>query len=156
RIRGRVTAPRSLVLAIVLALVAVVPYAQVLGHDFVNYDDTLYVTDNPMVQAGLSVANLRWSLTATEAANWHPLTWWSHMLDVDLFGLSAGLHHLTSVLLHALNTALLFFVLQQMTGASWASAFVAALFALHPQNVESVAWIGQRKTVLSTFFALLA
>src|SRR5262245_33722136 len=109
-----------------------------------------------MVQAGLSVANLRWSLTATEAANWHPLTWWSHMLDVELFGLSAGLHHLTSVLLHALNTALLFFVLQQMTGASWASAFVAALFALHPQNVESVAWIGQRKTVLSTFFALLA
>ncbi len=147
---------RDVVLAAAVALLAALPYARVYGYAFVNYDDTLYVTANPVVQQGLTRATASWALTTTDAANWHPLTWWSHMLDVQLFGLAPGSHHLTSVLLHALNAALLFLVLRRLTDAPWRSALVAAVFGVHPLAVESVAWIGQRKTVLCTSFALLA
>jgi tetratricopeptide (TPR) repeat protein len=118
-------------------------------------DDNLYVTENAHVQTGLTRQSAAWAFTATHAANWHPVTWLSHMLDVRLFGLDAGSHHFTSLLLHTLNAVLLFLLLFHMTGALWRSAFVAALFALHPMHVESVAWIAERKDVLSTLFWLL-
>jgi protein O-mannosyl-transferase len=123
---------------------------------FVNYDDPEYVTNNLMVRQGLSLASFRWAFSTLYAANWHPLTWLSHMLDCRLFGLNAGNHHATSLLLHVANALLLFSVLRRMTGALWSSALVAALFAWHPLHVESVAWIAERKDVLSTFFGLLA
>jgi Flp pilus assembly protein TadD len=116
----------------------------------------LYVTENARTQQGLTWDNVRWAFTTFESSNWQPLAWLSHMLDVELFGLWAGGHHLTNVLLHALNTALLFYVLWRMTGALWPSAFCAAVFAVHPLHVESVAWVSQRKDVLSTLFWLLA
>jgi Flp pilus assembly protein TadD len=119
-------------------------------------DDELYVTANRQVQKGLTRESVAWAFTATHAANWHPLTWLSHMLDVELFGLRPGPHHLHSLLLHILNTLLLFLLLRRLTGALWRSALVAALFALHPLHVESVAWIAERKDVLSTLFWLLA
>ena len=114
------------------------------------------MVENPAVQAGFTWKTVAWAFTTDCAANWHPLTWLSHMLDVQLFGLNPGGHHLTSLLLHTANTLLLFFLLKQMTGALWRSGFVAALFALHPLHVESVAWVSERKDVLSTFFFLLA
>ena len=123
---------------------------------FVNYDDPEYVTNNLMVRQGLSLASFRWAFSTLYAANWHPLTWLSHMLDCRLFGLNAGNHHATSLLLHVANALLLFSVLRRMTGALWRSALVAALFAWHPLHVESVAWIAERKDVLSTFFGLLS
>jgi tetratricopeptide (TPR) repeat protein len=123
---------------------------------FVNYDDPEYVTNNLMVRQGLSLAGFRWAFSTMHAANWHPLTWLSHMLDCRLFGLNAGNHHATSLLLHVANALLLFSVLRRMTGALWRSALVAALFAWHPLHVESVAWIAERKDVLSTFFGLLS
>ena len=135
----------------ILAFVAFV-YAPVRNHAFVNFDDTQYVSENPNVSGGLTARAVAWAFTTGYAGNWHPLTWLSHMLDVQLFGLDAGAHHVTSVLLHAANALLLFAVLQRMTGALLRSAFVAALFALHPINVESVAWVAERKNVLSTFF----
>jgi len=122
---------------------------------FVNYDDTLYVTENPHVQSGPTWANLKWALTSSHALNWHPLTWLSHMTDCQLYGLNPAGHHLTSVLLHVLNTLLLFLVLQRMTGATGRSLAVAALFGLHPLRVESVAWIAERKDVLSGLFFML-
>lgn len=127
-------------------------YWPVTTHSFLNYDDQEYVTENTNVQSGLSLQNVVWSLTAIHSANWHPLTWISHMLDVQLFGLDPGMHHLTNLILHVLNTLLLFFVLGKMTGELWPSFLVAALFALHPLHVESVAWVAERKDVLSTFF----
>jgi len=126
-----------------------------LSSGFINFDDTDYVTENVHVLKGLNGQSITWAFTTTEAANWHPLTWLSHMLDVQLFGLDAGKHHLTSLLLHILNSVLLFLLLVRMTGALWRSAFVAALFAIHPLHVESVAWIAERKDVLSTLFWLL-
>ncbi len=147
---------KDILLALALVVTALVPYWQVRGHDFVAYDDNLYVTQNARVQGGLTLGNASWGLTTLSEANWHPLTWWSHMLDWSLFGPDAGGHHLTSAVLHAVNAGLLFLVLCRMTGARWRSALVAALFALHPLNVESVAWIAQRKTVLATLFGLLA
>jgi hypothetical protein len=125
-------------------------------NDFIGYDDQEYVTENPMVQAGLTWQGVRWAFTSFYAANWHPLTWVSHMLDVEIFGMNPAGHHLSSVALHLLNTVLLFIVLERMTGALWRSALVAALFALHPLHVESVAWVAERKDVLSTAFGLLA
>jgi tetratricopeptide (TPR) repeat protein len=139
-----------------LTIATAAVYGQVWNFGFINYDGPLYVTDNAMVRKGLSWEGLRWALTALTAANWHPLTWLAHMLDVSLFGLEPGFHHLVNLLFHLLNTALLFLVLKAATGACWRSAFVAALFALHPLHVESVAWIAERKDVLSTFFGLLA
>src|SRR5262249_34923758 len=120
----------------------------------VDYDDALYVTDNPEVQRGLTLDGVRYALGAA-AANWHPLTILSHMLDCELFGLNAGGHHLTSLALHVVDAELLLLVLAGMTGALWPSAWVAALFALHPLHVESVAYVAQRKDVLSTLFLLL-
>ena len=142
---------------VVLLLVGVVliAYGAVWQFEFLNIDDDLYVTHNPHIQRGLSLDSVLWSMTAMEEANWHPLTWLSHMLDVQLFGLNPAGHHLTNLLLHMANVLLLFGVLQHMTGAVWRSALVAALFALHPLNVESVAWVAERKNVLSTLFWLL-
>jgi tetratricopeptide (TPR) repeat protein len=124
-------------------------------HDFITYDDPVYVTGNAHVRGGLTWENVRWAFQSTEASNWHPLTWLSHMADVQAFGLRPWGHHLTSVLLHALNALLLFAALRRLTGAPWRSLFVAALFGLHPLHVESVAWISERKDVLSTTFWML-
>lgn len=131
-------------------------YHQVRDFEFVNLDDSVYVSDNEHVTQGLSFKNIRWALTAEVAANWHPLTIISHMLDCGLYGLNPGHHHLTSLFFHIANSLLLFLVLKRMTGALWQCAFVAALFALHPLHVESVAWVSERKDVLSTFFMMLA
>ncbi|MCG6895267.1 MAG: tetratricopeptide repeat protein [Desulfobacteraceae bacterium] len=136
-----------------LILLAFLP---VLDNGFVHYDDDLYITQNERVQAGLSWEGLLWSLTTTHAANWHPLTWLSHMADVELFGLDPAGHHWTSLVLHIINVFLLFFVLREMTGDSLPSLAVAALFAVHPLHVESVAWISERKELLSALFGLLS
>ncbi|NTW57717.1 MAG: tetratricopeptide repeat protein [Nitrospirae bacterium] len=140
-------------LLLVLATCAV--YWQVGNHQFVNLDDAKYILENPRVRAGLTGDGLIWAFTSTYASNWHPLTWLSHMLDVQLFGLNPGAHHLVNLLFHAVNTVLLFLLLVRMTGASWQSMIVAALFALHPLHVESVAWVAERKDVLSAFFWML-
>jgi protein O-mannosyl-transferase len=122
---------------------------------FINLDDGVYVYDNARVKNGLTWENIRWAFTTLYFGIWHPLTWISHMLDCQWFGLRPGGHHLTSVLLHAANTALLFVVLHRMTDALWRPALVAALFGLHPLHVESIAWVAERKDVLSTFFVML-
>jgi protein O-mannosyl-transferase len=147
---------RPLALCFLLAAVTLVLYSPVGRHPFVDYDDQSYVFQNDHVKAGLTWDTLTWAMTATDYSNWHPLTWISHALDCQLFGLNAGGHHWTSAIIHALNTMLLFLLLWRATGATWKSLTVAALFALHPLNVESVAWIAERKNVLSTFFFLLA
>jgi len=147
---------RLLTTCALLALATVIVYVRAGSHPFVDYDDPNYVINNDHVKAGLTWATLTWAFTATEAANWHPLTWLSHALDCQLFGMNPHAHHWTSILLHTLNVLLLFLLLQRATGAFWRSALVAALFALHPLNVESVAWISERKTLLSMFFFLLA
>jgi tetratricopeptide (TPR) repeat protein len=137
-------------------LLTVAVYARVIGFGFVNYDDPEYTYDNPHVNAGLTVAGVRWAFGNSYAANWHPLTWISHMLDFQLYGVSPGMHHATSVLLHAGSVVLLFFLLKSMTGAVWPSLFVAFGFGLHPAHVESVAWIAERKDVLCAFFFFAA
>jgi tetratricopeptide (TPR) repeat protein len=139
----------------VLLLATFAVYARVGQFDFVNFDDPDYVTGNPHVRAGITAAGAKWAFTSVEAANWFPLTWLSHMLDCQLFGLHSGWHHLTNVLIHALAALALFAFLHRATGARWRSAFVAFLFALHPLHVESVAWIAERKDVLSAFFWFL-
>ena len=136
-------------------MVTLALYNPVNRHPFVNYDDDRYVTENPHVRQGLTVETFKWSLTSTEQANWHPLTWISHALDVSLFRLNPVGHHFTSVLLHAVNAMLLFLLLMWATGRFGPSLFVAGLFALHPINVESVAWVAERKNVLCTFFFFL-
>lgn len=145
----------SLWISVALGVVILAVYAPVGHHDFLNYDDDKYVTENAVVGNGLTWRGVWWAFTAAEASNWHPLTWLSHMLDVTLFGLNAGPHHVTNVLLHLANALLWFLVLGRITNAPARSAFVAALFALHPLHVESVAWIAERKDVLSTLFWLL-
>jgi len=140
---------------LLLVILTLAVYWQVAGFDFINFDDPVYLTENPHLRSGLSAESLSWAFTSVYAANWHPLTWLSHMLDVALFGMNAGRHHVVSLQLHVLNTLLLFFVLRSMTGARWRSAAVAALFALHPLHVESVVWLSERKDVLSTFFWML-
>ena len=142
-----------LALCLIVATAAV--FAPLLGHDFLEYDDPLYVTANPDVQAGLTLEGLRWAWTTNHAANWHPVTWVSHLVDVELFGLEPWGHHLMSLLFHIANTLLLFLLLVRMTKAAWPSALVAALFALHPLRLESVAWVAERKDVLSTFLGLV-
>jgi len=141
---------RRVLLAALLAGAVVAVYAQVRTHGFVEYDDPAYVRNNPIVRQGLTWEGLRWAFTTGRMGNWNPLTWLSHMLDVQLFGLQPGAHHLVSVALHVANTLLLFGVWQRMTAAPWPSLVVAALFGLHPLHVESVAWISERKDVLST------
>lgn len=128
---------------------------QVHEFEFVDFDDTTYVLKNPDIRQAVTFESIAWAVTTVHAANWHPLTWLSHMLDVALFGLDAGKHHLVNLLFHITNSLLLFLVLRKMTGALWQSALVAALFALHPLHVESVAWVSERKDVLSTFFWML-
>src|SRR5438093_6101777 len=151
-VRGR----RNLAIAGLVVLGTLAVFAPALRHGFVNYDDPEYVTENPRVRAGLSWAGLGWAFAAPHAANWHPLTWLSHMLDAQLFGLAPAGHHASSVLLHAASAALLFGVLEGTTGAPWPSAFVAATFALHPLRVESVAWVSERKDVLAGLCWMLA
>lgn len=152
----RVPSGTRALLALALVGAVLVTFGGVLGHDFVNYDDDLYVTRNPAVQRGVGLESLRWAFTTGVAANWHPLTWLSHQLDWTLWGPAPGGHHATSLALHAANTLLVFVVLDRLTGAPWRSALVAALFGLHPLHVESVAWVAERKGVLSTLFWLLA
>ena len=146
---------REIYAVLILLLITFAVYWQVAGHDFVYFDDNAYITENPNVLQGFSLESIIWAFTSVHSSNWHPLTWLSHMLDIELFGLNPGWHHLVNVLFHVLNTLLLFYVLKRMTGAFWRSLFVAALFALHPLHVESVAWIAERKDVLSTFFWML-
>ena len=143
-------------LCLLLAAVTLAVYARVSRLSFVEYDDPDYVSRNPHVQAGLNWQTVRWALTATEAANWHPLTWLSHALDCQLYGLDPAAHHVTSMGLHTLNVLLLFLLLARATGLTGRSLLVALLFAVHPLNVESVAWVAERKSVLCTLFFLLA
>lgn len=144
-----------LLIYLVLSLTTIIAYEEVRLNDFVNYDDDIYVTRNPQVKAGITRESILWAFTTSHANNWHPLTWLSHIFDCQLFGLNPVWHHLTSLLFHTLNTLLLFWVLKRMTGAAWPSAFVAGVFALHPLHVESVAWVAERKDVLSGFFWML-
>jgi len=139
-----------------LIMVALLPYLETTGHEFIRFDDPVYVAENPQVQQGLTWNNAAWAFTTISTGNWHPLTWLSHMLDCQIFGLRPGWHHFVNALLHSANTALVFVVFRAMTGMAWRSALVAALFAVHPLHVESVAWIAERKDVLSTLFGLLA
>jgi len=148
-------ARRTLVICAALSVVSLALFWPVTGCDFINYDDPAYVTVNVHVMNGCNWKGAAWAFQPGFMGNWHPLTWYSHMLDAQLFGLKAGWHHLTSLLFHVANTLLLFLLFQRLTGAPWRSATVAALFALHPLHVESVAWIAERKDVLSGFFFML-
>ena len=146
---------RSIFICLGLALAVLAVYGRLCDCDFVALDDGDYVTANEMVKRGVSWEGLVWAFSTSHASNWHPLTWLSHMVDFQLYGFNAAGHHLTSLLLHAANSILLFLLLQRMTRAPWRSALAAALFALHPMHVESVAWISERKDVLSTLFWML-
>ena len=145
----------SFVICLFLALAVWAVFGQTRRHEFISYDDRLYVYDNPAITQGLTWSGVAWAFTHTLSANWHPLTTLSHMLDCQLWGLNPGCHHLTNVLLHAATAILLFLVLRMMTGMLWPSAFVAAVFAVHPLRVESVAWVAERKDVLSGLFFML-
>jgi len=150
----RVSRPRFICL--VLALLTVLAYLPVRRDGFIVFDDGDYITQNPVVQNGLTWTGVKWAFTTFHASNWHPLTWLSHMLDCELFGLDPGAHHLVNVLLHTASTVVLFLWLLYLTEAPWAAAMVAALFALHPLHVESVAWAAERKDTLSTLMAMLS
>jgi tetratricopeptide (TPR) repeat protein len=142
-------------ICLALAAITFAVFGQTLRHEFVDLDDGDYVYENPMVARGLTIKGIVWAFTQFHSANWHPLTWLSHMLDCQLYGLNPAGHHLTNVLLHAATVIALFLVLRQMTGALWRSAFVAAVFAIHPLRVETVAWVAERKDVLSGLFFML-
>jgi hypothetical protein len=146
---------KILLICIFLSAVVLVVFWQLRNADFINFDDALYVTRNSNIQNGITIEGIRWAFATGHAANWHPATWIFHMLDVQLFGVQARWHHLTNLVFHIANTLLLFLVLFRMTKALWKSAFVAALFALHPLHVESVAWVAELKDVLSAFFWML-
>ncbi|MDH7601033.1 MAG: tetratricopeptide repeat protein [Armatimonadota bacterium] len=139
-------------LSVLLVLSCLLVYHRASEFEFVNFDDDRYIVDNPIVVRGLTLEGVKWAFMSTYAANWHPLTWISHMLDCSLFGLDAGRHHQVNVFIHCANSVVLFLVLVAMTGLPWRSAVVAALFAVHPLHVESVAWVAERKDLLSTFF----
>ncbi|MCJ7663010.1 MAG: tetratricopeptide repeat protein [Desulfobacterales bacterium] len=145
----------SFMICVLLIFTTLCAFWQVKGHDFLKFDDHVFITQNPMVQAGLTWTGLKWAFTTTQGGLWHPLIWLSFMLDYQLFGMNSGGFHLINLFFHITNTILLFLVLRRMTGTLWRSAFVAALFALHPLHVESVAWVTERKDVLSTFFWML-
>jgi len=151
---GQSSVRTTILIAAALVLLTLAVYARVARHEFLDYDDNVYITQNAVTRQGLTAQGLRWALTSADF-NWHPVTWLTHMTDVELFGLDAGKHHLTNVAFHLANVLLVFLLLQRMTAARWRSAIVAALFAVHPMHVESVAWIAERKDVLSTFFFLL-
>jgi protein O-mannosyl-transferase len=154
-LKSFVASHRTTLVCLLLAAVTAVVYWQVSRFEFTNYDEFIMILQNPFVLGGLTLRGLSWALTTSWFEYWHPLTWLSHMLDCELFGLSTGWHHLVSLGFHVANTLLLFAILQRVTGALWRSAMVAALFALHPLHVESVAWIAERKDVLSAFFFFL-
>lgn len=156
RQRRPVAAVAAAVVAVVLLLATFWAFWPISRNGFVLYDDPQYITANPRVAAGLSWEGLRWALTTTETSNWHPLTWLAHMADVRLFGLDPRAHHLSDLALHGANTLLLFLVLRGLTGSLWSGALAAALFALHPQRVESVAWAAEKKDLLAGLFWLLA
>jgi len=146
---------QSFYLSILLLILVVSIYIKALGYDFITFDTLVYVTENARVQGGITLDNLKWSFVTSFFSNWHPLTWISYMLDMELWGLNPVGFHATNIFLHACNSLLLFLTLKRMTSATFRSWFVACLFALHPMHVESVAWIAERKDVLSTFFFLL-
>ncbi|HVD95016.1 MAG TPA: tetratricopeptide repeat protein [Candidatus Limnocylindria bacterium] len=150
--RGRT---QTIVIYLFLAAISLVVFGQTIRYDFVNFDDDLYVYNAPAIQAGLTAQGIALAFTSQHARNWHPLATLSHMLDCQLYGLKPGGHHATNVILHIITVLLLFRVLREMTGAVWKSAIVAALFAVHPLHVESVAWVSERKDVLSAMFFLL-
>ncbi|HIJ74740.1 MAG TPA: hypothetical protein HPP83_11635, partial [Candidatus Hydrogenedentes bacterium] len=138
-----------------LAVLVVAVFGRAIRHGFIIFDDDIYVTANHSVRAGLSLAGAKWAFTTCHGANWHPLTWLSHMLDCQLFGLNPSGHHLSSVILHVASALLLFVALKRMTGGLWSSVTVATLFALHPLRVESVVWVSERKDILSGLFWML-
>lgn len=142
-------------ISLLLAVVTFAVYFPTLRNQFVNYDDQDYVTSNTHVKEGLTGQGILWAFTSGHASNWHPLTWITHMLDCQVSGLNPLAHHLTNILFHIGATVFLFLALYRMTAARWASAFVAGVFALHPMHVESVAWVSERKDVLSAFFGML-
>ena len=144
-----------LVIGVVLVIVTIAIFFQVRTFEFITYDDPSYVTENTHVQSGISTNNIVWAFTSSYANNWHPLTWLSLMLDCQLFGVNSHAMHLTNLFLHTANTVFLFILLFRITGALWSSAFVAAVFAIHPLHIQSVAWIAERKDVLSTLLWLL-
>ncbi len=146
---------REIAVCLLLTAAVFAVYGQMIHHDFINFDDGEYITENPHVRTGLTKENMIWAFTAFHSNNWHPLTWLSHALDCQLFGLNPGMHHIVNLLLHIANSILLFLLFKLMTGDLWQSAFVAALFALHPMHVESVAWASERKDVLGAFFWIL-
>jgi Flp pilus assembly protein TadD len=156
RADGRLTFPReSLWISLGLVVAVAIAYWPVRNFGFVRFDDPTYVTENPHIVNGVTWSAVRWAFTSGYGANWHPITWLSHMVDVQLYAFDAGAHHVTNVVLHAMTTVLLFGVLFRMTGAPWRSGVVAGLFGLHPIHVESVAWVAERKDVLSAFFWML-
>src|SRR5215469_17982753 len=158
---------RPRLIALLLAMFTLAVYLPVVRNGFILYDDGDYVTQNKMVQGGLTLEGIKWAFTTFKSANWHPLTWLSHMTDIEMFGVNAAGSHFVNALFHAANTVLLFGLWLQLTrrpktdspgqtDALWPAAFIAALFAVHPLHVESVAWAAERKDVLSTFFGLLS
>lgn len=146
----------DVLIGVVLVAACLVIYWQVFGFDFVNLDDNLYVYENPFVTNGLNATNIAWAWTSFHATNWHPVTWMSHQLDASLFGINAGSFHAVNLFIHAVNSILVFVVLKKLTGRRWESAAAAMIFAVHPTHVESVAWISERKDVLSALFWLAA
>lgn len=151
-----VSRKRSIVLlSLALIVITLAVYWQVGTHEFLNYDDNLYITENDHVKKGVTGSNIIWAFTSVHAANWHPITWLSHMADIEIYGMNPRGHHLTNVVIHTISSTLLFLLLLRLTNALWQSSFVAALFALHPLHVESVAWVAERKDVLSAFFWFL-
>jgi hypothetical protein len=146
---------QKLIVYVVLVAVTLAVYCQVNQFDFINIDDPVFISDTNHIQSGFTLEGFRWAFSTTSSEFWHPLTWLSFMLDYQIYGLNAGGFHVTNVILHILSTLLLFWLFNHMTGEIWKSAFVAAFFALHPLRVESVAWVAERKDVLSVFFWLL-
>jgi protein O-mannosyl-transferase len=147
---------RSFLIITALAVVGIIIYAQTIKFDFVNLDDNIYIVENPIVHTGLNWQSIIWAFTSSFGANWHPVTWISHLIDVEVFGLDAGGHHAVSFVLHIINSIVLFLLMRLLTGRVWESFAVAAIFIAHPAHVESVAWIAERKDVLSTLFWLLS
>src|SRR3954447_17860696 len=154
RVSGRESLKAAAISFGIVTLVAAV-FAQTRRFPFINVDDSDYVFRNPMVTGGLTLEGIRWAFTHVYSANWHPLTWLSHMSDCELYGIQPGGHHVTNVLLHGATAILLFLFLRDVTGALWRSGFASALFAIHPLRVESVAWVAERKDVLSGLFFVL-
>ena len=146
---------RNVLICLLLTTAVLVVYWQVQNFDFIDYDDNIYIIENTHIQTGLTFQNIAWAFRDTHVGHWHPLTWFSHMLDWRLFRANPGGHHWTSIILHVANTLLLFLVFKRMTAEVWKNAFIAALFGVHPLNVESVVWIAERKNVLSMFFLIV-